>query len=606
MAAVRRSRIITLAVACFLAYIFFPILYLGTSSSPPIPSFRDHYSNAAWKGSHHPPPPSDDQRMMIGDIPYRRSGIDWATVHKHFPVETHTVLPSGPATAFPPVQYAFPAADSAVQKLNERRAATVRNVFRRDWGLYRRFAWTHDELQPVSGTPKNPFCGWAASLVDALDTLWIMGLRKEFDEAVRVVAQLDWAYTPESSLNVFETTIRHLGGLLSAYALSNEPVLLAKAHELGDLLYTAFDTPNHIPPFWLSFETSRRGRQVAGAREASAAMGTLSMEFSELSRLTGNSKYYDAIVRVNDFFQRTQNATALPGMWPLMIDFRAEKVTSTIFTLGGGADSLYEYFPKMDLLLGGRNLAWREMGIKALDTALNHLVFRAMTPDNADVLFSGRAGVDSTGVVTPVYESEHLTCFVGGMYMMAGKLYARPDYLSVGERLANGCAWAYEQFPTGVMPEGFQLMACSAADSPAPEFPPCAYDESKHGRNAKMPAGFVNVGDGRYIMRPEAIESVFYAYRITGREEYRDTAWRMWEAIEKLTRVDYGHSGIADVNVNVKADEEIRYLDSMESFWFAETLKYFYLIFSEPDMISLDEWVLNTEAHPLRRPVPEL
>jgi len=43
-------------------------------------------------------------------------------------------------------------------------------------------------------------------------------------------------------------------------------------------------------------------------------------------------------------------------------------------------------------------------------------------------------------------------------------------------------------------------------------------------------------------------------------------------------------------------------LDEMESFWLAETLKYFYLLFSTPDVISLDDWVLNTEAHPFRRP----
>ena len=89
-------------------------------------------------------------------------------------------------------------------------------------------------------------------------------------------------------------------------------------------------------------------------------------------------------------------------------------------------------------------------------------------------------------------------------------------------------------------------------------------------------------------------------YRITGDPSWQEKGWRMFEAIIKATRVEGGHSAIADVAVSGRKPS---HSDNMESFWLAETLKYFYLLFETPDVISLDEWVLNTEAHPFKRPI---
>jgi mannosyl-oligosaccharide alpha-1,2-mannosidase len=98
---------------------------------------------------------------------------------------------------------------------------------------------------------------------------------------------------------------------------------------------------------------------------------------------------------------------------------------------------------------------------------------------------------------------------------------------------------------------------------------------------------------------PEAIESVWYMYRITGDTTWQEKGWRMFESIIAATQTEHGHSAISNVLVP-GSDKD----DTMESFWFAETLKYFYLLYSTPDVISLDEWVLNTEAHPFKRPLP--
>lgn len=65
-----------------------------------------------------------------------------------------------------------------------------------------------------------------------------------------------------------------------------------------------------------------------------------------------------------------------------------------------------------------------------------------------------------------------------------------------------------------------------------------------------------------------------------------------------MTETEFANAAIGDVTVAGQPQLS----DRVESFWMAETLKYFYLIFSEPGFISLDDYILNTEAHPFRRP----
>jgi mannosyl-oligosaccharide alpha-1,2-mannosidase len=125
----------------------------------------------------------------------------------------------------------------------------IRSVAKKSWDGYREHAWLKDELSPVSGKFRDPFAGWGATLVDSLDTLWIMGLKEEFAEAVKAVDKIDFTTTTRPDIPLFETTIRYLGGLLAAYDLSDKkyPNLLTKAVELAEVLISAFDTPNRMP-----------------------------------------------------------------------------------------------------------------------------------------------------------------------------------------------------------------------------------------------------------------------------------------------------------------------------------------------------------------------
>lgn len=148
-----------------------------------------------------------------------------------------------------PGRIQFPFTDARHAGPQPKRLARVKDEFLHSWAGYKKYAWTADELRPLSARNNTKFCGWAATLVDSLDTLWIMDLKSEFEEAVEAIAAVDFAKASHCTVNLFEVTIRHLGGLLAAYDLSGrkDQRLYTKAVEVGELLYAAFDTYNGMP-----------------------------------------------------------------------------------------------------------------------------------------------------------------------------------------------------------------------------------------------------------------------------------------------------------------------------------------------------------------------
>ena len=172
----------------------------------------------------------------------------WKDLPQQYPVASMKALPSGRTVKIPKIQHNFKSKETAEAKTaREARRQAVKDSFEHAWKGYKQHAWMKDEVSPISGEYRDTFGGWAATLVDSLDTLWIMGLRDDFDTAVAEVSKIDFSKSSEDELNVFETTIRYLGGFLAAYDLSGLPVLLEKAIELGEMLYVAFDTPNRMP-----------------------------------------------------------------------------------------------------------------------------------------------------------------------------------------------------------------------------------------------------------------------------------------------------------------------------------------------------------------------
>jgi len=362
---------------------------------------------------------------------------------------------------------------------------------------------------------------------------------------------------------------------------------------------------------------SKIGVEVAAGDTLIAELGSLSLEFTRLSQLTGDMKYFDAVQRVTDCLEGQQHQTKVPGMFPHVVNARECYFGSgTDFSLGGQSDSVYEYLPKEYLLLGGRTSQTRTMYEKALVVIKKSAFFRPLIPDNRDILLSGKLKASKASRINLDPQMQHLTCFAGGMVALGAKLFNEPNDVIIARKLVDGCVWAYNSTATGIMPETFHTLPCPDSE--------CKWNETAWGndlmsRNSynedasrykildmeerirrkvrwlRMPEGMTAIASRQYLLRPEAIESIFVLYRITGDEQLREQAWTMFESIVRQTRTEFAFSAIEDVTKPTS-----RQIDSMESFWTAETLKYFYLLFEKPDVVSLDEFVMNTEAHPFR------
>jgi mannosyl-oligosaccharide alpha-1,2-mannosidase len=409
-------------------------------------------------------------------------------------------------------------------------------------------------------------------------------MKQEFAEAVDAAVQIDFGPKIDGEINVFETIIRYLGGFIGAYDVSgcHDARLLNKAIEVADMAYASFDTPNRMPVSRWSPQKAVDGEEQLPAESVLIAeAASASLEFTRLSQLTGDMHYFDAISRVTDVLDKQQGLTKLPGMWPISVNMQKPDLTfDGFFGLVAMADSAYEYLPKMHQLLNGIGSAaaqYYRMYDYAMSTAITHTLFRPMVHDKADILI---AGANVNGKRED--HGQHLVCFAGGMFALGGRLFENSTHVGIGRKISEGCAWTYKNAPNGIMPEVFSMTAC-------PTLSACDYT-SPPGSNP-----FSEVGDGRYVLRLEAIESIFYMYRITGEAKYQDIAWEMFQVISTYIRTEFANAAIGDV-----MKTHVEKYDSMESFWLAETLKYFYLIFSEPDVISLDDFVLNTEAHPFR------
>ena len=157
------------------------------------------------------------------------------------------------------------------------------------------------------------------------------------------------------------------------------------------------------------YSAKEGGPQDTLSRAVSADLGSLTLELTRLSQLSGDPKFFDAIQRITDLFQEQQNRSALPGMWPVFIEAQNTNFASgNEFSLGAMADSLYEYLPKQFLLLGGLRQQYRYMYQTFIESAIRSIFFHVMNSENKDILFSGVArlsdrgiSVDSSGKTVP-------------------------------------------------------------------------------------------------------------------------------------------------------------------------------------------------------------
>ncbi|KAJ8557775.1 hypothetical protein K7X08_004541 [Anisodus acutangulus] len=231
--------------------------------------------------------------------------------------------------------------DIADDPVDSQRRAKVKDAMRHAWSSYEKYAWGHDEFQPQTKNGVDSFGGLGATLIDSLDTLYIMGLDEQFQRAREWVANsLDFNKNYDAS--VFETTIRVVGGLLSAYDLSGDKLFLDKAQDIADRLLPAWNTPTGIPYNIINLSHGNPHNHRWTALMAYSASEQL--EFIALSQRTGDPKYQQKAENVILEISRTFPDD---GLLPVHIDPAGEPVVYSTITFGAMGDSFYEYLLKV-------------------------------------------------------------------------------------------------------------------------------------------------------------------------------------------------------------------------------------------------------------------
>jgi mannosidase alpha-like ER degradation enhancer 2 len=441
-------------------------------------------------------------------------------------------------------QYAFtqtaPQAGSMTDAQKAEMARRVRQEFLHAWDGYRQYAWGHDALKPLS---KKPHDWYGHSLlmtpVDGLDTMILMGLQPQADEARKLI-DTELNFDQDIYVKDFEITIRLVGGLLSSYQLTGDKRLLELADDLGRRMLPMFNSPTGMPYEYVNLRTGA----VRGANSNPAEVGTLLLEYGMLARLTGKQMYYDKAKRAAVEMYKRQSKIGLVG---LGINVETGKWTDRAAGIMGGIDSYYEYLLKCAILFNDKDCErmWTESA-----AAIN----KYLADQRPNGLWYGQADME-TGKRTTTYYGA-LDAFFPALLAFSGDR----------ERAAK-------------LEDSSYLMWNLAGIEP---------DTLNYAT--------MQIKDPNYPLRPEIIESAYYLYHYTHDPKYLAMGQTFFDSLVKYCRTDTGFAALTNVRTKEKTD-------SMESFFFAETMKYLYLLFSPPATMDFDSVILNTEAHPMKRSI---
>jgi mannosidase alpha-like ER degradation enhancer 2 len=419
-------------------------------------------------------------------------------------------------------------------------AGRVRNETLHAWEGYKKYAWGHDSLKPLTRQAFDwygPGHSLLMTPIDALDTLTLMGLTEQADEARRLIdSQLN--LNQDIYVKDFEITIRLLGSLVSCYEMTGDKRLLELADELGRRMMPMFDSPTGMPYEYVNLRTGA----VRGTRSNPAEIGSLLLEFGMLARLTGKQVYYDKAKRAVVQLYKRRSAIGLVGS---EIDVETGAWTNTTAGIMGGIDSYYEYLLKASILFGDKDCEqmWRTSA-DAID--------RYLADFEPSGLWYGQADMNTGVRTTTLYGS--LDAFYPAVLALGNDLERAKQLQDSSFRM-----WML----TGIEPEWLD------------------YSTMK----------IVSPG---YPLRPEIIESTYYLYHYTHDAKYLAMGITYYNSLVKYCRTDDAYAALDDVRTKAKAD-------SMESFFFAETMKYLYLLFAPESTLEFDKVIFNTEAHPLKR-----
>ncbi|GFS36479.1 alpha-mannosidase 3 [Actinidia rufa] len=486
------------------------------------------------------------------------------------------------------------------------RQQSVKNAFIHAWSGYKNYAMGHDELMPLSRRGVDGLGGLGATVVDALDTAMIMGIDEIVSEAGSwIEMHLPERISQKGQVNLFETTIRVLGGLLSAYHLSGgeqgknlihkgpkPTVYLTNARNLADQLLAAFTSSPTAIPFSDVVLRDRSAHAAPDGLSSTSEVSTLQLELNYLSSVTGDPKYSKVSMKV---LEHMKTLPKVEGLVPIYISPHSGEFSGENIRLGSRGDSYYEYLLKVWLQQRDNNVKYLHDMYEEAMKGVRHLLVRKSIPSG--LVFVGELPSGPNGVFSP--KMDHLVCFLSGTLALGATkgitkkealknnllTFEDLENLKLAEDLAKTCFEMYSVTTTGLAPE----IAYFNMEGHSEEGPDGGNKSSKYVRDI-----IIKPADRHNLLRPETVESLFVLYRITEDPKYREWGWAIFKAFEKHTKVDSGgYSSLDDVTTLPPQRR-----DKMETFFLGETLKYLYLLFGDNTVIPLDEFVFNTEAHP--------
>ena len=417
-------------------------------------------------------------------------------------------------------------------------AAQVKAEFLHAWNGYKQHAWGHDDLRPLTTTHHD----WypqplLMTPVDSLDTMILMGFKDEADKTREYIVT-NLSFDKDVDVQNFEITIRLLGGLLSSYQLTGDERLLALADDLGTRLLPVFNSPTGIPYRYVNLKTGKVRGEVSNPAET----GTLMIEFGTLSKLTRKTEFYEKAKRA---VVETYNRRSSIGLVGTRINVESGQWTNTDSHISAEIDSYYEYLLKSWLLFEDRDFErmWRA-SIKAVNQYL--------ADDLGAELWYGHADMTSGKRTTSTYGA--LDAFFPAVLALSGDLRRARRLQDSSFKMWNA---------HGIEPEEYNYRTREVLDA-------------------------------RYPLRPEIVESTYYLYRYTKDPRYLTMGKKLWSDFVKHCRTDVAYAGLRNVVTKEKAD-------TMQSFLFAETFKYFYLLFAPEKTLDFRSVIFNTEAHPIKK-----
>ncbi|KAI9019865.1 glycoside hydrolase [Hyaloraphidium curvatum] len=438
----------------------------------------------------------------------------------------------------------------------------------------------------------------ALTAVDSLSTLFLLGLKAEYAQALAMV--LSWDFAVDHPVSVFETTIRVLGGLLSAWALTGDRELVEQAEGVGKKLLGAFGWQEswetrdkwdwQLPLGTVNLRTGQGSahNDLGPHQVRIAELGTLQLEFDLLADALPEHRaapYRSLVTFINRQIRLLETRLAVPGLWPKRLrrtvvsgPGRPGELMEHSYSVGGEVDSFYEYLLKMWVAGGGAAPGRRvEPDVAPADDLEEPAEPTGVgARDWARRMWDRSAAAMQRLMLARVME--HLACFAPGMFALGAATWPYPDGGARGEMWdwavdsADTCFRSYWDSPTG--------LGCEAVSVRETPMRP--------------------MGGAYYLLRPEVLESVYYLHRLSGGADGRYRRWARFAvaALEAHAAVPSGgYTGLQDVARDPA--HGVSRTETQETFFLAETLKYLWLTFASSDALDLSEWVFNTEAHPL-------